>query len=239
MHLITLNQAKMLKSTGKGYLSGCLNLAPAYTYRGFKTCPYAGQCKASCLAYCGRNGMQLAQDARLRRTQLYYDDIESFKALLYADLTSLKLKAIREDLQPTFRFNCLSDIPFELELPEIFTDFPSIQFIDYTKNPHRLFTDLADNYHLTYSINERTPAGLIKRIYKETRFNACAVFEKPVPSRYSFDGKLWPVITGDDSDLRHLDPRGCIIGLKYKNPMHNKSLKGKALKPGFIILNNN
>jgi hypothetical protein len=238
MHLITLNQAKMLKSTGKGYLSGCLNLAPAYNYRGHNTCPYAGQCKASCLQYCGRNGMSMARLARERKTMLFYDDLDTFRYMLFADLAALRAKAKREDVVPTFRFNCLSDISIEDYLPDMFSAFPEIQFIDYTKVYSRMFKELPDNYHLTYSINEKTPAGIINKIYSNTRFNCAAVFEKPVPSRYKFDGKLYPVISGDESDLRHLDPRQAIVGLKYKNPMHNKKLKGKALKPGFIILNN-
>jgi hypothetical protein len=234
-HLITLNQAKMLKSKNLGYLSAVLNLSPAFQYKGNNTCPNAGQCKAYCLKFTGRNGMQMAIDARERRTKLFYDERSIFLSMLKADLYSLQLKARKEDLLPTFRFNGLSDIEIEDIFPEIFEEFKAIQFIDYTKIPDRMFKTLPDNYHLTYSVNEKTQAGLVKRIYDQTRFN-CAVVFQSLPDKYTMDNQEYSVFNGDESDLRQLDPRGQVIGLRFKNPMHNKVIKGKKLKSGFLIL---
>lgn len=238
MHLITTNQVKMLKNTKYGYLSGILNLSPAFKYKGNNTCPNAGQCKAYCLQYSGRNGMNMAVNARERRTKLFYDDREMFKALLIADLYSLRKKALKENLIPTFRFNGLSDIEIEDIFPDIFELFHDIQFIDYTKIPERLFKlNIPENYHLTYSINEHTPKGIVTKILMQTRFNVAQVFNKLPENMYAIvDGCTRPLISGDDSDLRHLDKRRHVVALTYKNAMHNKVLKGKKLKSGFLTI---
>lgn len=238
MHLITLNQAKMLKSYKYGFLSGVLNLSPAFKYKGQNTCPNAGQCKAYCLQYAGRNGMSMAIEARERRTKLFYDDFKMFKALLISDLYALRKKALKENLIPTFRFNGLSDIEIEDIMPDVFELFSDIQFIDYTKLEKRLFkSNIPKNYHLTYSINEKTNDNLVKNIYENTRFNCAKVFNKlPVSMSVLIDNKKLKISSGDDSDLRHLDKRGHIVGLTYKTAKFNKVLKNKKLKSGFLTI---
>jgi hypothetical protein len=53
--------------------------------------------------------------------------------------------------------------------------------------------------------------------------NVAVVFDK-LPSTW----KGYPVINGDESDLRFLDPKNVIVGLKAKG-------KGKKDASGFVI----
>jgi hypothetical protein len=106
--------------------------------------------------------------------------------------------------------------------PEIIQSFPNITFYGYTKIPsamERFVTgQYPDNYHLTFSrseSNEETALGFLAR-----GANVAVVFD----TKYSQSGKqplpLWwkgfPVIDGDLTDLRFLDPCGAVIGLRAK-----------------------
>jgi len=195
-HLLTLSQTKMNKSDTYGYLSAVLHLEPAYKYKGNNTCRFAGKCKATCIAHTGRNRFDNARAARIRRTQLYYEAPVEFYTMLCADIFSLIRKAKRESLIPTVRLNGTSDIPFENDDvgsgKNIFQIFPDLQFIDYTKWVARMFVDMPPNYHLTYSINEKTPAGTVARIYRETRYNAAQVFVNNLPKSFTVDDVTYP-----------------------------------------------
>lgn len=236
--MLTTDQAKMLKSEKIGYLSAILNLQPNYKINGENTCPNAGQCIRACLQYAGRNAFDMAHAARIRKTRLYYENRTAFYAELVSDIEALKRKAQRENYLPTVRLNGLSDLAFERDNvlstgKNIFQMFDDVQFIDYTKRYVRLFEPQNENYHLTYSINERTPAGIVRDVYKRTRFNCCAVFYPHLPSKWEFDAKHFEVIAGDDHDLRQLDPRGKVIGLTFKKPLLNG--KRKTPKEGFVF----
>lgn len=225
MNLLTLNQAKMIKSQRFKHLSAVLQLAPAFKYSGQNTCPYAGTCKAFCLQHTGHNRFDAAKDARERRTKLWYDDRDQFLALLRADIEALERKAKREGLKPTIRLNGLSDLRWEDEAPELFKRFPRLQFIDYTKDFSRMFVDLPDNYHLTYSLNEKSSPDALDQVFSRTRYNAAQVFTGDIPSTF----RGYPVISGDESDLRHRDPRGHVVGLRFKLPFPAPG--GKARRP--------
>jgi hypothetical protein len=242
MHLLTINQVKMQKATKQGYLSAILNLQPAYWYAEQNTCKWAGRCKAICLQHCGRNKFDMSADARIRKTHMYYDNPAKFYSLMIWDIDALIRKANREGLIPTVRLNGLSDIRWQdadvLDTGKnIFELYPNLQFIDYTKEDDRLFESLPENYHLTYSINEKTIPGMVRSIYKHTRFNAAQVFVGDLPAKFKHDNKLFTVIDGDDSDLRHLDTRQCIVGLRYKRAFVDN---GKAYRPtksnGFLTI---
>ena len=241
MHLLTLKQLKMEKSAKFGYLSACLNLEPAFRYKGNQTCPWRGKCAATCLKSSGHNRFATANASRLRKTKLYYDDKALFYAMLRGDLSALIAKAKREKVIPTCRLNTLSDIPFEDDVvadgQNIFQLYPEVLFNDYTKSTERMFKKHTRNYHLTYSINEKTPHGVVERIYRDTPYNCAQVFANSLPTEFSMDDQLYGVYSGDEHDVRSLDPRGMIIGLVYKRAF---VVNGKAFKPkksnAFIIL---
>lgn len=225
MKLLTTVNQKLMKGEKKGYLSFILHLAPA-TLSGYQTCPKATEgCEAACLNTAGRGGLfkkgettNIIQQARIRKTKLFFEHRQEFLSLLVADIRLAIKQAERKGLIPCFRLNGTSDIRWEQY--GIIEQFPHVQFYDYTKINNRKVSHLA-NYHLTFSRAESN--DLEARIALRNGLNVAAVFTS-LPSTYA--GK--PVINGDETDLRFLDPKGVIVGLKAK---------GKAKKDvsGFVI----
>lgn len=233
----------MLKSSKLNYLSAILNLQPAWKYKGLKTCPYAGQCASVCLQLTGRNRFDGSRLARERRTKLYVNNKAEFYSLLGQDIEALVRKAKRDKFTGvSVRLNGLSDIPFELDIvrdgKNIFELYPRVQFIDYTKDFTRFDRELPKNYHLTYSLNEQSNISIPAKVFA-LGYNVAAVFTtSDLPKTMTLENITYPVINGDISDLRHLDPRGCIVGLKFKRPFNRKSGKamGPEKAPNFVIL---
>ena len=237
-HLLSENTAKMLKSRELGYYSVVLHLEPAYTYKGLNTCPMAGQCKAYCLGNGGRMRFDNARAARIRRTQLFVNNESAFMHLLTADIVSAKLKAERLGVSLTIRLNGTSDIPWESircgGYGNIFEAFPEITFIDYTKIAERALTVNEPNYTLVYSHNEKSDPLVEKQILKRGGRIAVVFNGKELPTGYKIGARKYPVVDGDVSDLRHLDPRGVIVGLRYKRAFSKRTGKSIAVKAGFV-----
>jgi hypothetical protein len=98
--------------------------------------------------------------------------------------------------------------------------FPQVQFYDYTKVLGRKVADIP-NYHLTFSKADGNDSDVARAII--AGMNIAAVFDE-MPAEYM--GKT--VINADETDLRFLDPKGIMLGLKAK---------GRAKKDysGFVI----
>ena len=110
------------------------------------------------------------------------------------------------------RLNVVSDVAWEREYPGLFADFPTVQFMDYTKDICRILDpDRPANYHLTFSRSEANEADCHRAL--AAGHNVTVVFRKP-PFPATFWG--YPVIDGDRNDLRFLDPAPCIVALKAK-----------------------
>jgi hypothetical protein len=231
--LLTLKTAKMTKSAKLDHLSAILHLEPRYRVGKFNSCPMAGKCFATCLANSGRNRFDVNRASRLWKTKLFLEKQNEFFSHLIDNIDALIRKAEREGLKPTVRLNGTSDIAWEdiavLDYANIMEMYPKLQFIDYTKIPERMLRKQPKNYHLTYSVNEKTPKGFVDRVYKETRFNCAQVYAESLPT-YDNAGSstVRRVLDGDVSDLRHLDRRNQIVGLTYKLAFVND---GKAFRP--------
>ena len=231
--LLSTANPKIQKGTKMGYLSFILHLAPA-DLSGRETCPKrTAGCTAACLNTAGRGGMfkkgentNMIQKARIRKTEYFYNDRAGFMKDLYADICKGIRLANKLGLTPVFRLNGTSDLSWEkYEVPvfctkNIFELFPNVQFYDYTKVLGRKVADIP-NYHLTFSKADGNDADVAKAI--EQGYNIAAVFDE-MPATYMG----LPVINADETDLRFLDPKGCIAGLKAK---------GRAKKDysGFVI----
>jgi len=217
--LLSTANPKIQKGTKLGYLSFILHLAPS-DVSGYNTCPKAtAGCKAACLNTAGRGGMfkrgentNVIQEARKRKTRYFFEDRAGFMRDLVADINKAIKMAARLDLTPVFRLNGTSDLSWEkydmIPGQNVFECFPGVQFYDYTKVPKRK-TDAYKNYHLTFSQADGNGADADWAISKN--MNVTVVFDK-IPETYK--GK--PVFNADDTDLRFLDPKGVIAGLKAK-----------------------
>lgn len=207
--------AKTKKGEKKGYLTGILYMAPAQVAGGRNMCPFStAGCRAVCLYTAGRGGFNSVQQARIRKTLEFQNNPTEFVKLLTEDISCLIKKAEKQDMIPAVRLNGTTDI--EWEKYGIMEQFPDLQFYDYTKWPCGKRMSIPKNYHLTYSFSEKERAGLDAVGWKIRGFNTAVVFAGGLPSTFLVGETDWPVIDGDESDLRFLDPKGVIVGLKTK-----------------------
>ncbi len=218
--LLSTANPKIQKGTKQGYLSFILHLAPA-DLSGRETCPKrTAGCTAACLNTAGRGGMfkkgentNTIQKARIRKTQYFFENRDAFMADLVADIMRAVNYARRKGLVPVFRLNGTSDLAWEkYPVPHhgknIFDAFSTLQFYDYTKVLGRKVADIP-NYHLTFSAAESNQQDTVNAIIQG--MNVAVVFDR-IPAEYM--GR--PVFNADDTDLRFLDPKGVILGLKAK-----------------------
>jgi hypothetical protein len=144
-----------------------------------------------------------------------------------ADVWAIKNKAEKRQLIPLIRPNGTSDIPWEnipiIDGRNIFQLFPEVQFYDYTKHPSRnLEGKTAGNYDLTFSYSGITPEKItIKGLLNPHNSRVAVVFDKRenIPATFH----AWPVIDGDDSDVRHIEPRAVVVALYAKGKARTDS----------------
>jgi len=229
--LLSTANPKIQKGTKLGYLSFILHLAPA-DLSGHNTCPKAtAGCKSACLNTAGRGGMfrkgentNMIQKARIRKTQYFYNARQDFMLDLKKDIEKGIKLAAKLGLTPVFRLNGTSDLSWEKYdmLPglNVFECFPTVQFYDYTKVLGRKVKGIA-NYFLIFSKADGNDSDVAEAILQG--MNVAAVFDQ-LPAEHM--GR--PVINADEHDLRFLDDKGVIAGLKAK---------GRAKKDysGFVI----
>jgi hypothetical protein len=212
--LLSTANPKIQKGAKLGYLSFILHLSPSDVAGVGNTCPKAtAGCKAACLNTAGRGGMftpeqgtNTIQEARKRKTREFFADKMAFAEVLKKDIAKAIKYATKQGLTPVFRLNGTSDIAWEKY--GIIEAFPTVQFYDYTKIVGRKVAHLP-NYHLTFSAADGNDADVAKAI--NAGMNVTVVFDK-IPAEYM--GK--PVFDADDTDLRFLDPKGVVLGLKAK-----------------------
>lgn len=216
---------KVMKGNKLGYLTAILHLAPA-SLSGFNLCAHSTPgCRAACLNTAGRGGMfkeggtNTIQEARKRKSRDFKTDEVGFLKQLHKEVKAFVAKAGRNGVVPCVRLNGTSDILWEKVKHEgktLMEHFPSVQFYDYTKYPKRNH-GLA-NYHLTFSLAENNDAKACVALANGV--NVAVVFavarSKPLPTTFAIGGKSFPVVNGDETDLRFLDPKGVIVGLRAK-----------------------
>jgi hypothetical protein len=169
------------------------------------------------------------QNARIAKTRLFFSDKQAFMSQLVKEITSAVKSAARKEMQPCFRLNLTSDLPWEKirhDGKSVFDLFPDVRFYDYTKSPARMSAflagDMPKNYHLTFSRSESNQAA-VDAILKSGG-NVAVVFRGMLPK--SWGGA--PVVNGDETDLRFLDPVGAVVGLVEKG-------RAKRDASGFVV----
>lgn len=222
MKLLATN-TKLEKGASYGWRTLGLSLSPAGK-SGKQFCPHrSAGCEAACLDESGMGIFQNVQDARLAKSRFFIDNRNDFLAQLHKELHNVEKWSKKNNIPVAVRPNVLSDLPF-YKLIDM-ARFSSIQFYDYTPNLDRMMQflrgELPKNYHLTFSRKEDNQ----HRVHAVVAAggNVAVVFDK-LPETYI--GK--PVIDGDKSDLRFLDPQGVIVGLKAKG-------KARKDKSGFVV----
>jgi len=232
--LLNLVNAKTTKGEKLGVLTGILYLAPS-DVSGRDVCPKASDgCKNACLYTAGRGAFTSTQNARIAKTNLFFDDRETFMNIIVNDIEKLIRKAARENLIPAVRLNGTSDIAFEKikvtrdgkSYRNVMLAFPDIQFYDYTKIAGRKSAIKLPNYHLTFSLSENNDRAAFKAITQG--YNVAVVMNLKPTNDKPKKWKGYKVIDGDVSDARFKDPKGGVIVAL--------TAKGKARKDdsGFV-----
>jgi hypothetical protein len=223
MKLLSTTNYKTSKGEKLGILTGILYLAPA-KISGYEVCPMrSAGCTAACLYTAGMGAFSNVQQARIKKTKMFFEQREEFFKLLHKDIKSLIAKAKKENLTPAIRLNGTSDINWVRF--KIFEQYPEVQFYDYTKMLNHLTKDVA-NYHITFSKNESNDVDC--KIALERGYNVAVVFNTKKGLSLPPFWNDYPVYDGDDTDVRFYDPDNHVIGLRAKG-------MAKKDNSGFVI----
>jgi len=224
--------AKTSKGEKLGITTGILYMMPDD-----QLCPVAkaAGCREACLVSAGRAAFTPGiGKSRAGRTQFYHQDREKFMELLVEHEIPRVIKAAEaKGNKPAVRLNGTSDINWSKVTYKgltVFEHYPNVMFYDYTKSPAILRSAASvDNWQVTASYSEASIkyARMITKAADESAANLAVVFRtKELPE--TFLGR--PVIDGDESDVRFMDPRGVIVGLKAKG-------SAKKDDSGFVVDN--
>ncbi len=202
------------------------------------------------------NGTNPTRESRKLKAQLFMRNRAEYMNRLVRDIVKLDREARRENLKLCVRLNGSTDIVWERisfaidaktskalaayngalmgiaiddsyyagRVRTILQLFPDIQFVEYTKNPKRLASKPA-NLDLTLSYSAENSAACVNALLAGE--NVAMVFAGGLPE--SFAG--FPVIDGDQHDLRHLDAKGgFIVGLSPKGRKAQKDTSGFVVR---------
>jgi len=209
-----------------------LFLAPADS-SGYEMCLWrSNDCTDICLNCSGKGALSSVQAARVRKTQRLVETPHDFFWSLLCEMD----KADKRDGwgSPVMRLNGTSDLPWDFIAPQLFTHFRGWRFYDYTKSYQRAMAqDSAWDITFSYSGHNWDECS---RLLKVGAVRVAMVFDvpkgKPLPSDY----RGYRVIDGDTDDLRFLDPKGVIVGLRYKVVTRNgRRMKAADWGSPFIV----
>ena len=237
--IFSVDSAKAVKAQGYGYLNAIHYMAPADVAGVGDLCPSRTPgCTAACLGWYSGQASMVAHDAdinsvrqsRMDKARRFMRDRAAYMRDVVRSIELAERKAARMGLALCVRMNGSTDISWEgiacerggARFRNLMDAFPHIQFVDYTKIASRMRRALPANYHLTLSRTERNDATVADVV--RAGGNAAVVFDS-VPAEW----QGLRVIDGDAHDLRHLDPRGVIVGLTPKGR------KAKRDTSGFIV----
>ena len=169
--------------------------------------------------------------SRIAKARRFMRDRAAYMRDMARAIEAAYRKAQREGLKLCVRPNGSTDLAFEGLKGDngltLVAAFPNIQFTDYTKSFKRALAHaqgkMPANYHLTFSHSETNGSQCLQIL--AAGGNVAVVFANGLPDVWNG----FPVINGDLHDLRHLDPRGVVVGLSPKGP------KAKRDQSGFVV----
>jgi hypothetical protein len=221
--------AKTIKGEKLGFLTAIVYLVPDDIICSMSR--LAG-CMNPCLATAGRGAFAKIQKQRQAKTDFFKTDQQAFMLSVAADIWALERKAAKRGMTPLVRLNGTSDICYENIAANqvgmnIFQMFPEVQFYDYTKHPSRnIAGKTPGNYDLTYSFSGITPIKITRKgMANPDNARVAVVFHKrsDIPATF----QSMPVVDGDDTDVRHIEPTGVVVALYSKG-------RGKKDFSGFV-----
>jgi hypothetical protein len=221
--LLSVDSPKAIKSLKFGWLNAIHYMAPADIAGVGNLCPHASEgCKALCLGYhsgqasmvkdaanvANKNNVRESRDTKTRQ---FMADRQAYMAAFEKQMLREKANADAAGLKLCVRFDGSTDTGMGLRLAR---KYPEIQFTDYTKNKRRALDNANGlhpaNYSVTFSRSEINEADCLEVL--SAGGNVAAVFAGTMPDTW----QGYRVVSGDEHDLRHLDPHNVVIGLTPK-----------------------
>lgn len=189
----------------------------------YSACPASSEaCRASCLVFSGFGSMPDVEALRLARSLAMVASLPSFLAALKASILDARDAARAKGERLAVRLNVFSD--FRWERIDLGLFIGGVTFYDYTKHRPAARTGRPVYYHLTQSWTDTdTEARLDERL---------AAGNLAVPFLVGKGGSLptsWrglPVVDGDETDARFLDPAGVVVGLAVKGKAGSRPTEG-------------
>jgi hypothetical protein len=199
-----------------------LALLPATYSELGNVCAFSDSCADTCVAFSGNGSFSSTMRSRQAKTHLMINYPKAFLVILKYEIEQIARKYGTAQI----RLNTYSDIRWEKIIPEVFTEYPELQFYDYTKHPtsSRPANTLPDNYRLTYSVSEKTTAKEIEKAKTANRNLAVVVSIRSgkTPTGWRAIPSTWaniPTVDGDQTDDRFSDPAGVVVILRRKHTM--------------------
>ncbi len=198
--------AKLAKSSGSEYEIVSLFLQPGET-DGVNLCPFSTpECLAVCLHTAGLAAVfPSIIESRQRKAREFVANRRAFIERVRHELRLAQRRADKHGKTLAVRLNGSQEIKWP---KSIYQEFPRAQFYDYAKNPD---SHTEGNHHITFSFSGENLGECLNRL--EHGENVAVVFDSP---NFPTTWNGFPVIDGDRSDLRFLDPPGVVVGLKAK-----------------------
>jgi len=212
LKLLNVQNAKTVKGEKRGFMTFIMYLAPG-KLSGYEVCPKStAECRQGCLYFAGMGRFDNVQAARKRKTRMFFEETPVFYNDLRGDIRKAVKMASKKGLTPVFRLDGTSDLGIGVGMA---AEFPDLQFYDYTKCQNRRTNS---NHHVTFSYSGENLEECQARL--DNGENVAVVFKKELPETWHG----FPVVSGDETDLRFLDAPGTVIGLYAKGPA--KTLTG-------------
>ena len=234
--IFSVDNPKAAKAQAYGWLNAIHYMAPHKLAGVGNLCPDASNtCPLLCLGQYSGAAIYYPSviQSRIAKARRFMKHRAAYMLDMTSAIRAAYRKAQRDGFNLCVRPNGSTDIAWEGvkggDGLSLVAAFPDIQFTDYTKSFKRALAhargQFPDNYHLTFSRSETNEPQCMHIL--QAGGNVAVVFANGLPERWNG----FPVINGDLHDLRHLDPRGVVVGLSPKGP------KAKRDMSGFVVRN--
>lgn len=178
----------------------------------------------ACLFTAGRGAFQSVRNGRINKTLLLHSNRALFLDCLRWDIIAVVRRAEKLGLIPCVRVNGTSDLAWLAGM--MADEFPNVQFYDYTKLSKPELR-VKSNYSLTFSYSGWNLAECLQALVHGVNVSVVFTTRKGQALPATWNG--YPVIDGDTHDLRFLDPKGVVVGLRAKGV-------AKTVASPFIVL---
>lgn len=208
--------SKRRKGEENWLISG-LSFVP-HTISGVNVCCFStSECRKHCISQTGYGKLKKVQLAREIKTAAFHYDSLVFINQLHGEISKYREYANKINMKLAIRLNVFSDIEWEY-WGSLFKNHSDVQFYDYTKDAGRMISpQIPFNYDLTYSRSENREGTAQSILELGKRVAVIFPHDKPLPDSYLG----YQVVDGDESDLRFLDPKNCVVGLRAKGSLKN------------------